>query len=338
MRIGIDGRKIADYGIGTYIRGLLRGLAEIAGGDHYVVFAPARHRTLVPDGFEHIALDAPHYSMRELYAVGRAAASARIDLMHAPHYVVPFAHCPVVVTIHDLIHLRHANPLKRLYARTMIARAAARSARVLTVTESVKRDLVAELAMDESKIVVTPNGIDEHFRAAQANPHPSRYFLYAGNDKPHKNAGALVQAFTLLRKEIADVSLVLAGAPFERFQHREGVACPGFVAESELASLMRNALALVQPSLDEGFGLPAAEAMAAGTAVITSNAAALVEITGDAALHVDAHDVPALAAAMRRIMRDEELRLTLARRGIERARAFTWRQCAEATQRAYRFS
>jgi glycosyltransferase involved in cell wall biosynthesis len=335
MRVGIDARKIADFGIGTYIRGLLGGFAGDPAGADYVVFAPARHRSLIPNTFEHIPLDAANYSARELFTVGRAADRANVDLLHAPHYVIPFARCPIVVTIHDLIHLRDPNPFKRLYARTMLGRAVARSARVLTVSETVKRDLIERLGVEASRIVVTPNGIDERFRAAEPALTTSRYFLYAGNDKPHKNVGTLVEAFHLVRRDVADVTLVLAGAPFGRFQSQPGVVCPGFVSDSELAALMRNAVALVQPSLDEGFGLPAAEAMAAGTAVITSNAPALVEVTGDAALHADGRDASSLAGAMLRVARDESLRRVLASRGIDRARAFTWKRCAESTQRAY---
>src|SRR5207244_6681936 len=113
MRVGIDARKIADFGIGTYIRNLLRELVAL--GDEYVAFAPAG--TALPRGVEHVVVDAPHYSMRELVAVGRAADRARLDLFHAPHYVVPFTRVPLVVTVHDLIHLRHRHPLARLYAR-----------------------------------------------------------------------------------------------------------------------------------------------------------------------------------------------------------------------------
>src|SRR3954451_18582473 len=137
MRIGIDARKIADYGIGTYIRGLLGALAA-TDEDEIVAFAGAG--APLPDGVAHIVIDAPHYSARELFAVGRAADRARLDLFHAPHYVVPFTRVPLIVTVHDLIHLRHATPLARLYARTMIGRAVRRARCVLTVSETVKRE------------------------------------------------------------------------------------------------------------------------------------------------------------------------------------------------------
>jgi glycosyltransferase involved in cell wall biosynthesis len=175
-------------------------------------------------------------------------------------------------------------------------------------------------------VVVTTNGIDEAFSPiAMERTH----FLYVGNDKPHKNIDALVEA-------AGEHALILVGAPFERFRHRPNIDVRGFVSNEELVRLYRSAIALVMPSHEEGFGLPAAEAMACGTAVITSLAPALVEITGDAALHVDARDVDALAHAMRRVANDAQLRERLASRGIERARAFTWKRCAELTLAAFR--
>ena len=326
MRIGIDARKIADFGIGTYIRGLLRGLDELEAPEEYFVFAPAT--AAIPLRFEHIPFDAPHYSARELIDLGRAIRRTRLDLFHAPHYVVPFTATPVVVTIHDLIHLhaRHRNPLKPLYARAMLGRAVRKSARVLTVSESVKRDIVTTFGCEESHVVVAPNGVDAEFTAGTLQP--SNYFLFVGNDKPHKNVAALIDAFARVRAARPELRLVLAGAPFARFAQRDGMECAGFVAD--LASLYRGALAVVVPSFEEGFGLPALEAMACGAPVITSHAAALVEVTDDAALH--ASD---FADAMLRVADDEELRRELARRGIARASRFTWRACAEKTRATY---
>jgi len=329
MRIGIDARKIADFGIGTYIRGLLQELAR-ENGDTYVAFAPQRLAHLIPAGVEHIAIDAPHYSIREIVILGRAADRAHLDLFHAPHYVVPFTRVPFVVTIHDLIHLRNPNPIARLYARQMIGRAVRRSRRVLTVSEAVKREIVSTFGCADDHVVVTPNGVGAPF-SESGTAAEGRYFLYVGNDKPHKNVDVLVDAFS----RIDGASLVLTGAAFDRFQSRERVVVTGFVDDAELAALYRGAIALVMPSREEGFGLPALEAMASGCAVITSNAAALVEITGDAALHVEP-DVASLAGAMTRIASDESLRAALASRGIARAKQFAWTRCAELTRAAYR--
>jgi glycosyltransferase involved in cell wall biosynthesis len=340
MRIGIDARKIADFGIGTYIRNLLRELPLLGGEDSYVALAPERLAHLVPSGVERVELDAPHYSLRELFAAGSAIERARLDLFHAPHYVTPFTRVPTVVTIHDLIHLRHPHLLKRAYARRMLRRAVEKSRRVLTVSETVKREIVETFGCEEEHVVVTPNGADPRFR-----PHGPRqggqYFLYAGNDKPHKNVDLLVAAFELAQWRDtsrgptlpARAGLILAGAGFERFRRRATLA--GFVSDDELAALYRGAIALVLPSSEEGFGLPALEAMASGTAVITSKAPALVGLTGDAALHAEL-SIDALSEAMVRVANDASLRESLAARGAERAREFTWTRCAERTRIAYR--
>jgi glycosyltransferase involved in cell wall biosynthesis len=317
MRIGVDARKISDYGIGTYIRGLLGALAA-TGEDELVAFAPAG--TPLPRGVAHVAVDAPHYSLRELVAVGRAADRAHLDLFHAPHYVVPFTRVPVVVTIHDLIHLTQppSNPFAPFYARAMLGRAVRKARRVLTVSAASKRAIVERLLVAPETVDVTPNGIDARF-FDEGPKAAGTYFLFVGNDKPHKNLGTLVEAVARMG---GDAQLRIAGSAH-------------FVSDDELAALYRGAVALVMPSAEEGFGLPAAEAMACGTPVVTSRDAALVEITGDAALHVDA-EPRALADAMQRLLDDDALRRAMSIRGRERARSMTWTRCAELTRAAYR--
>lgn len=335
MRIGIDARKIADFGIGTYIRGLLGGLVALGTNDEYVAFAP--RDAAIPAGVEHVVVNAAHYSMRELVVVGRAATRAKLDVFHAPHYVVPFTGVPMVVTIHDLIHLHQPmrNPLAPVYARAMIGRAIRKARVIVTVTEAVKRQLEEELGAKD--VIVTPNGTN----GAQTSNLPNRplptgnSFLYVGNDKPHKNVDALVEAFALVRSKLPHVALILAGATFDRFRSRNGVIARGYVSDEELTALYDDAVALVMPSREEGFGLPALEAMARGTPVITSNDAALVEVTGVAALHVDASDVRALSEAMLRVANDATVRDSMRSRGVDRARFFTWKRCAELTRSAY---
>jgi glycosyltransferase involved in cell wall biosynthesis len=334
VRVGIDCRKIDDFGIGTYIRGLLNAMTGI----DYVAFGP--RDIALPAGVEHVVVDAPKYSIRELFTIGRGP---KIDLFHAPHYVVPFVNVPFVVTIHDLIHLRHRKPLARVYARTMIARAIRKSRRVITVSNAVRDEIAAEFGYSE-KIAVTYNGVDSVFLSrADGEGSPAQrsfaslrmterpYFLFVGNDKPHKNVDRLVAAFG----RVPDVQLILAGGTFDRLRDRDRIVVAGFVSSEELASLYRGAIALVLPSIEEGFGLPALEAMASGTAVITSNAPALVEVTGDAALHIDANSIDAIADAMTRVMVDTTFRAWMIARGLDRAKTFTWRRCADLTREIY---
>ena len=325
MRIGIDCRKIADFGIGTYIRGLVRGLAEISAPEKYVLFGP---RAIPELAFEQIVVDVPTYSLRELPMLGRAIARARLDLFHSPDLMLPWTSCPTIVTLHDVIrsHYPPRNPAARVYVAIMTPRALHKSRRVLTVTEAAKRAILGTFDCDPAKIFVTPNGVDKIFFADGPRAE-GRYFLFVGNDKPHKNVGRVVEAFKSLRDETT--RLLLVGGDFERYRDVPGVIAPGFVTLEELAALYRGAIALVMPSLEEGFGLPVAEAMAAGTPVIASDIPALVEVTGRAAFHVDPRSTDAIANAMQHVTHQH------VERARGRAAQFTWRRCAELTREVY---
>lgn len=331
MRIGIDCRKIADFGIGTYARGLLHGLAEL-GGEEYVAFVPAFAREQVPASAECVIVDAPNYSIRELPLLGRAIARAKLDVFHSPHFVLPWTSVPTLTTIHDVIpwHFPPANPVASLYLSIMTSRALQKSARVLTVSEAAKRSILETFDCDAAKIAVTPNGIDAiFFDDGPRADDLGRYFLYVGNDKPHKNVPRLIEAFRLVRRRDPLVRLVIAGAPFARHRDEEGVLTAGFVSIERLAAIYRGAIALVMPSLEEGFGLPVAEAMACGTPVIAADIPSLREVTGGAAMFVHPRDAHSIAEAMQNVT-DAHVEAARAR-----ARQFTWRRCAELTRDVY---
>ncbi len=348
MRIGIDCRKIADYGIGTYIRGLLGAFGRLGAEETFVLFGPPSIDPLVPAGLrsERVAVDAPHYSLRELMIVGTAARRAALDVFHAPHYVVPYVATPVVVTIHDLIHLRlpYRNPLQPLYARGMMRRAVRASAAVLTVSESVRAEIEREFPSARGKVEAIPNGVLPLF-----SPEPDArdgtvlydlalaprgYFLYVGNDKPHKRLDLLLEAWRRVRPQMAGVRLALAGGAPARYGTEEGVIVAGRVRDGDLAALYRGALALVQPSDFEGFGLPVAEAMASGTPVICADIPPLREVAAGAGRYFARGDEAALARAMTSIRTSDPMRLVDA--GLRRAAAFTWERAAERTLAVYR--
>lgn len=338
MRVAIDCRKLADFGIGTYIRGLTAELARIANGEEYVAVVLPRDVPLVPPPMQPLVVDALNYRPKELWAVARAIERAGCDVFHSAHINVPLTKLPTLATIHDVIPF-HFLPLYRpeyWYTTMMTRRAARKSAIVLTVSEASKQALVETLRCPPEKIVVTPNGIDEiFFRPGPRTESYGRYVLYAGNDFPHKNVQGVLAAFELLRKNDPELRLVITGAKFRSLHGREGVQFTGFVTIEDLAALYRGAQVVLLPSFEEGFGLPALEAMAAGTPVVVSNIPALLEVTGEAALHADPHSAESIAAAVERILRDDALRAELRRRGPEQARRFTWRRCAELTRRAY---
>ena len=364
MRIAIDARKLRDYGIGTYIRNLLRQLSRLDSSTEYIVLCrdeDCAFAAELGENFRPVADNSASYSIREQVTVPLDLRRERADLFHAPHYVLPpLTPCRSVVTIHDCIHLRFPQYLpSRLgyaYARGSLWVAAHHSARVLTVSEASKRDILEFFSVPESKISVIYNAIDERFREEPPADEVMRvreryqlddpFILYAGNIKPHKNLERLIEAFHLIRKgELEFVKLLIIGdeiskyAALRRTVHRyklhKHVRFFGFVPDATLAILYRLARVFVFPSLYEGFGLPPLEAMASGTPVITSNVSSLPEVVGDAAMLIDPYQPDAIAGAMRRVMLDDRLRDDMRERGLARAREFSWGRSVRRIREIY---
>lgn len=336
FRIGIDARLIRAYGIGSYVRGLLRGLASLEGAEEYVVFARPDARALIQPQFEFVETNLPPYSLQELPLFGRVVDRARLDLLHVPHFTIPWTSTRVVATLYDAIpfHYPLRNPVAFSYIAFMMQRAAVRAERIFAISHAAKRDLVGALDCDPDKITVIPIGVDDMFFRVEG-PRAidlGKYFLFVGRVARHKNIETLLDALAIVRRRDPSIRVVLAGG---EHPSREGAIVPGYVDEERLLALYRGAVAVVMPSFMEGFGLPPLEGMALGTPAITSTAPALVEVTGNAALHFDASSAEDLAEAMERLLRNPELREVLSQRGRERAQAFTWRRCAEATRGVY---
>ncbi|MGH9315070.1 MAG: glycosyltransferase family 4 protein [Vicinamibacterales bacterium] len=364
MRIAIDARKLHDYGIGTYVRNLIRQLARQDHTSEYVLLChpdDCRAAKALGENFRAVPDRSRPYSVREQISVPMDLRREAVDLFHAPHYVLPpLVSCRSVVTIHDCIHLMFPqylpNRLAWGYARTFMWAATHRSDRVLTVSEASKRDILRFCHIPPEKIDVIYNGIDDRFWTAPCEEDVIRvreryqlnapFLLYAGNIKPHKNLERLIEAFHRLRGEgFADLTLLIIGdeiskyAALRRAVHRhhlhKHVRFFGFVPDETLAVLYRLADVFVFPSLYEGFGLPPLEAMASGTPVVTSNVSSLPEVVGDAALLVDPRDPDAIAGAVRMLLTDRTLREDLRRRGLARARAFSWEQSVARIRQIY---
>lgn len=353
MRIGIDARKLHDYGIGTYIRNLLRELARLDQQTEFVLLCRSGDveglQALGPN-FRPVVETAGNYSITEQVKVPLALRREGVDLFHAPHYVLPpLVHCRSVVTIHDCIHLMFPQYLPNraalTYARTSMAMAASRATRVLTVSETSKADIIKFFGTEPSKIDVIYNAYDERFgvepveedvvRVRERYQLHDEFVLYAGNVKPHKNLERLIDAFQIVRMRGLDhLKLVMIGDDISkyaalrravhRYQLHNYVRFLGYLPEHTLAVMYRLAGVFVFPSLYEGFGLPPLEAMASGTPVVTSNISSLPEVAGDAAQLVDPYDPEAIADGIYRVLTDVDLRRDLRRRGIARARQFSW--------------
>lgn len=323
----------------TYVRNLLRELAPLAERAGLRLAAVTRHPELVPAGVEPMELATSAQELRMAWTLPRALRRLRAELVHTQYAVPLRCPCPAVVTVHDTSFARHPSLMglrDRVVFRAVVPRAVRAAARVLTVSERTKRDLLELYGLDEEHVVVTPNGVDPSFRPAPAtSPKPSNsllqggYALSVGAVQRRKNQLAALEAAAAV-----GLSFVVVGPEKDRALadelRRRGARLEGYVAQDRLLELYRGAACLVQPSRFEGFGLPVLEAMACGTPVVAVREPALVEIAADAAVLVDERE---LADGIQRALLERE---RLAAAGLERARTFSWRATAERTLAVYR--
>jgi glycosyltransferase involved in cell wall biosynthesis len=364
VRVAIDARKLHDFGIGTYIRNLLRHLARMDRDTEYVLICREKDRQVAPslgENFRSVVDGSRPYSAREQLSLPLALSREHVDLFHAPHYVLPpLARCRSVVTIHDCIHLRFPQYLPhRLalgYARASIWLATRMSNRILTVSEASKRDILQFFDVPPEKITVIYNGIDDRFWTEPSDDEVVRvreryqldgdFVLYAGNVKPHKNLERLIDAFHMVRQRGLDhLKLVVIGdeiskyAELRRAVHRYNlhkyVRFLGYLPDETLAVLYRLAGVFVFPSLYEGFGLPPLEAMASGAPVVTSNVSSLPEVVGDAAVLVDPYDPASIADGIARVLTEPGLRSELRDAGFARAAEFSWERSVRQIRTIY---
>ena len=365
MRVAIDARKLHDFGIGTYIRNLLRHLARIDHDTEFVLLCTEADLGVAAQlgpNFRSVLEPAPNYSIREQIHVPWVLRRERPDLFHAPHYVLPAAiHCNSVVTIHDCIHLMFPqylpNRMAYAYARAQMWTAAHRSDCILTVSDASKRDILHLFNIPPEKIVVVYNAIDAHFsltpppdavaRVRERYQLDHRFLLYVGNIKPHKNLVRLIEAFSELRTgDLEDLKLLIIGDEISKLPalrhavHRhklhKHVRFLGYVPDDQLAVLYRLAAVFVFPSLYEGFGLPPLEAMASGTPVVVSNVSSLPEVVGDAAVLVDPHDIDSIVDGLRCVLTNPTRADEMRRKGLERAREFSWERSVARTLEVYK--
>ena len=364
-RFGVDARKLADYGIGSYLQGLLTEMARIDPAGGLVVLVSSENRHLmpeIPESWRLVEVDVAGYTLREQAAVLSAAMLAGVGVLHVPHYVVPVLFPRrMVVTIHDIIHVLFPEFLPHslgfAYARMSIRFAVRRGRVLVTGSRTTAEDLKRLFGASEDRLRVIPHGVHAEFLVA-GEPEQDRasraslgvggpYLLHVGNHKPHKNAEGLLKAYQLLvmgRRGGVPPLIMAGGFPADgelaqraRAMGLEGrVRCVGHVERRQLAALFRGATAFVYPTLYEGFGLPVLEAMACGVPVVAGDISAIREVAGDAVLRVNPRDVVELAGAVRRLLEQPDLQAQLRERGSERARAFSWRKAAEATLEAYR--
>ena len=367
MRIVIDARNTHGSGIGRYVFKLVEHLQAVDTERDYVVLLGRR-------AFGEWSLEAPnftaHLADQAIYSVGEQTSLLRTlrrlapDLVHFTSFNAPVLYRGRrVTTVHDLTYLdfpsvRDSSPLGRaryrakdLAMRAVLRTAVRRSHAVITDTRYVREQLLTHYGgaglSPERAVAVhcgggtpAPDPVDD---GAPRRGAEAPYLLYVGHAYPHKNLRVLVDALRHVRSERPEVRLVLVGLPDSYYDElREhaadeaGVTFTGFVSDAELGALYRGAELFVLPSLSEGFGLPALEAMAHGTPVLCSNATCLPEVCGGAAEYFDPSDARALADKALALLSSEPERERLRAAGIARAGEFSWRRTAEETLAVYR--
>jgi glycosyltransferase involved in cell wall biosynthesis len=372
LRIGIDARGIYEAidGIGRYSLNLIRALASIDHRNEYFLLKnrEVRSRLVRAPNFSEISVGFRHLSIRSVAYLPVLIKKLDLDVFHAPFFVCPaWGMRNTIVTVHDLMALTFPGffsgrslfkeKAALLYHRLFVPLSIRKAKRIIAVSESTKRAVIDELGVEPDKILVIYEGVDECFNKTFTERDlrdfrvrkglPENYLLYVGNMKPYKNVPLMISALAAL-KETGRLKhkLVMAGKKDRFFplvhgavkdrQLMDDVIFLGYVDDDELPLLFKNAQIFLFPSLSEGFGLPALEAMSLGVPTIVSNVSSLPEVVGNGAHLVDPDNPVALADAIAEISHESATRVELARKGIERSKAFSWENAARQTSELYR--
>ena len=361
MRIGIDAR-LADYtigGIARYTVQLTNALAHLQSG-HTIVAIRSRRPKIVPPEIaaeETLLVRTPPHHRFERFALGWELGRAGLDVLHSPDFIPPRpGRWRSVITVHDLAFLHFDGLLtgqsRRYYGA--IGRAVHEADGIIAVSHATADDLVRLVGAPREKIRVIYEAPDSTLspmpRADAAAAVADRfglvdpYVLFIGTLEPRKNLPALVQAFARIRQDFP-VRLVIGGgsgwlsdqifASVRAQAVADGVIFLGGIAPQDLRPLYCGAEALALPSLYEGFGLTAIEAMACGTPVVIANTGALPEVVGDAGVQVQPNDPADIAQGLGWVLGNPAYREALAKRGVERAAAFSWERAARETLALY---
>jgi glycosyltransferase involved in cell wall biosynthesis len=375
LRIAFDARRVRDFGIGTYIRNLIPELAAIDTDDRFVLILPPGDEHAfgdLPGNFETVTHAGSDESLFDQVAFPWFLRGLDADLTHVPLNRVPmFMPRPYVVTIHDMASLifEERAGLRRGLWRFRFERGLTRASCIIAVSAATRRDVQNEFSIPGDRVRLVYNAPDPQFfqvggldsmgenakerlRILERYQIHYPFILYAGNIRPQKNIPRLVEAFAVVRENLAahpdykDLRLIIIGDEISKFpavrraviQSRVEHATRflGFVPFETLRYFYESAEAFVFPSLYEGFGLPPLEAMASGTPVVTSQASSLPEVVGDAAVLVNPENVFEIARGIREVLVDLELRQKLICRGREHASRYSWRRTATEVLEIYR--
>lgn len=373
MRIGIDARLYGTEhaGIGRYTQSLLHSILKLSHKHDYVIFTDKKYFSDF-DQYQNVTLvnaKYPIYSFSEQLLFPVLLYQNKLDLLHVPHFNLPLFYCKTsVVTIHDLIKNFSKGPetttrhpwlyaLKRLGYLFITKITIAKVKHLITPSEYVKNDLIKHYHVNENKISVTHEAVFSQLKKTNLNPDDKKeilkkygltqpFLIYTGSLYPHKNVEMLLRSIGQYNREKElDLHLILISARsvfLERLENKikdlklgHRVKLLGYVPDSDLPKIYSLALALVQPSLMEGFGLTGLEAMKLDLPVVSSNATCLPEIYGDAAIYFDPHHEESFLLTLEMIVKDKELRQKLILNGQKQAKKFSWHKTAKLTLAVY---
>src|ERR1700686_4773256 len=360
MKIAIDIRRMTEFGVGTYIRNVVRTLGRLDHENQYLLIGPpakVEEIGALPPNFQAVPLLAPERTLQGYREFRSALQRLECDLVHIPNlFSIPRAlPCPYVMTVHDMLeHMSRAREQSGFWRSLhfqLTKRVLRGAARIFAVSNFTKAEIEKLSDIPSQRIEVVYNAIDERFLHGHATPADRQliveryqvtypFLLYAGRISPHKNVVRLIEAFSALKTELEkdavfpDLKLIiigddLSGNPdLRRTVIRSGVQNDvrflGFVPIEVLRIFYDEAKIFVFPSLYEGFGLPPLEAMVHGTPVVTSNVSSLPEVVGNAAVLVNPENVFEIMRALHRTLMDKPLRDRMKERGYRQAARFSW--------------
>ncbi len=363
---------MTEFGVGTYIRNVVRTLARLdRESKYFLIGSPAKMAEFgaLPPNFHAVALAGGDDTLKGNLVFRTIVRRLDCDLVHIPHlfWIPRGLSCPYVLTVHDLLEHMYgshgASSLRRSLHFYLTRRVLRKAARVIAVSQFTKNEIEKLLVIPDARIEVVYNAIDERFlhghaTAADRELIAQRYLvnypfiLYAGAIRPHKNVVRIIEAFSALKSELQkdqqfpDLKLIIIGDDLSshprlrRTVVRSGVQNDvrflGFVPIEVLRIFYDVAKIFVFPSLYEGVGLPPLEAMAHGTPVVTSNTSSLPEVVGNAALLVNPENVFEIRRALQRALLDPALREQMKQRGYDQAQRFSWTNSVARILEIYR--
>lgn len=369
MRIAIDCRMYGNEkftGIGTYIQRLTDELFKLDAENEYILFItePEFSKFTPPnDRVKKVLVTSPHYSYAEQFKLPFEFAKEKFDLIHYPHFNSPILFPKKsICTIHDITPLffpghKMKSIVRRLAYRLVFKATLAKARKVITISQSTKRDLVKYLRVNPKKIEVIYEGVDETFKPIENSAIITNtkerlnitkpFIFFVGVWRGHKNIEALVRAFNILKEKYkiphqlviggrADLHYTKIQETIDQSPFQNDIITPGYISDSDLPILYASAEAFVLPSFIEGFGLIAIEAQACGCPVVSTNTTSMPEVLADSAEFFDPNNVEQMAEQIYKVISNADLRKKLIAKGFENVKRFSWKKCAGQTLAAYK--